>query len=113
NTRSPFDYVPAPDGTLVGTASGGAGGDAVALAPVIRATAGAEAEAVNAILSSEQARSAHIGELVKLARGLKADGLDLEYTAIDPSLGSAYSAFVTALAAELHKTGQTLTITVP
>lgn len=113
NTRSPFDYVPAPDGTVVGTASGGSGGDAVALVPVIRATAGAEAEAVNAILSSEQARSAHIGELVKLARGLKADGLDLEYTAIDPSLGGAYSAFVTALAAELHKTGQTLTITVP
>lgn len=113
NTRSPFDYVPAPDGTLVGTASGSSTTDAVALVPVIRATAGAEAEAVNTILASEQLRAAHIAELMKLVRATRADGLDIEYTVIDPGLGAAYISFVNGLAAELHKTGHTLTVTVP
>jgi hypothetical protein len=112
-TRSPFDFVPAPDGTLTGTASGGAPTDAVALIPVVRATAGAEAEAANAILGSEQVRGTHIAELIKLVRATRADGLDIEYTAVDPGLGSAYTGFVTALAEELHRTGQTLTVTVP
>jgi hypothetical protein len=112
-TRAPFDFVPSPDGTLLGTPSSGTGDDAIALVPVIRATAGAEAEAVNAILSSDQIREAHIASLLRLVRDQKLDGIDLEYTAVDPSLGSAFTAFVSALAEQLHQTGQTLTIAVP
>jgi spore germination protein YaaH len=110
---SPADYVPAPDGSVNGAPSPRPASDVVAVVPVVSATAGAERDAVNAILASERARAAHVAELVKLVQTHRLDGIDLEYTAIDPNLGGAYLALVTALAEQLHKTGQTLTVTLP
>jgi hypothetical protein len=110
---SPADYMPAPDGSVNGAPSPRPASDSVALVPVVSATAGAEKDAVNAILASETARATHVAELVKLVQNNRLDGLDLEYTAIDPTLGGAYLSLVTTLADQLHKTGQTLTVTLP
>lgn len=113
NTRSPADFVPVADGSLVGEPSPGTGSDAVALVPVVRATGGSEAQAVNGLLAGEAARAHHVDELVRLVQANRLDGLDLEYTAIEPSLGGAFNALVSAVADQLHKTGQTLTVTLP
>lgn len=111
--RSPAELIPAPDGSVNGQLPQGSGSDAVALIPVIRATAGQEAQAVNTILASEPARTAHIAAIVQQVQANKLDGIDLEYTALEPNLGGAYLALVTALAEQLHKTGQTVTVTLP
>jgi spore germination protein YaaH len=111
--RSPVDYVPAMDGSLTGNPSPGAGSDSIALVPVVRANGGAEADAVNQILANEQLRNQHIGALVDLVQKNKLDGLDIEYSVIEPSQGGTFTGFASALAAELHKTGKTLTIALP
>lgn len=111
--RSPADYVPGADGSVGGAPSPGASTEAIALVPVVRASAGAEAQAVNQILASEQVRGAHVAALAKLVQTNKLDGLDLEYTAIEQNQGPSFTAFVAALSAELHRTGQTVTVTLP
>jgi hypothetical protein len=111
--RSPADYVPMADGSLSGNPSAVGGSEVVALIPVIRATAGEEVQAVNTLLASEQVRAAHVTAITRLVLANRLDGVDLEYTALEPNLGGAFTSLVTALAEQLHKTGQTLTITLP
>ena len=110
--RSPAELVPAADGAISGNAPRGTG-EAVALVPVVRATAGVEAQAVNTMLASEPARSAHVAALVRLAQENRLDGVDLEYTALEPNLGGTYTGLITALAEQLHQRGQILTVTLP
>jgi hypothetical protein len=111
--RSPVQLTPAADGSVNGDVAQGSDTDAVALVPVVRARGGAEAQAVNALLASEPARAAHVAALVRLVQANRLDGLDLEYTDVDPSQGANFTALVTALAEQLHRTGQTLTVTLP
>lgn len=111
--RSSADFVPAPDGSLIGAASTVAGGDTVAQAPIVRATGDTETQAVNAILAADPTRAAHVDALVRMVQTNKLDGVELEYTQVNPSLGAAFTSLVAALAEQLHKTGQTLTVTVP
>lgn len=111
--RSPADYAPAADGSVSGNPSPGSGGDTVAVVPVVRATAGTESQAVNALLGAEPARAAHVAALVRLVQSNRLDGIELEYTALDPSLGGQFTALATAVAEQLRTTGQTLGVTLP
>ncbi len=111
--RSPVDYVPAADGAVSGNPSPPLGADTVALIPIIRASSGDEAQAVNQLLASEQARGAHVANIVRLVQTNRLDGIDLEYPALEPTLSGAYASLVAAVATELHRTGQTLTVALP
>lgn len=111
--RSPANYVPQADGSVAGEAPPPPENDSVALAPVVRGGSGGEAEAVNAILANESVRAAHVAALVALVQSNRFDGLDIEYTAIQPQHGGSFTAMVQSLAEQLHKTGQTLTVTLP
>ncbi len=111
--RSPAQYVPQADGSVGGDHPPPLDSDSIALVPVVRATGGGEAEAVNAILANEGARSAHVAALVALVQANKFDGLDLEYTAIQPQLGGSFTAMIQSLAEQLHRTGQSLNVTLP
>lgn len=106
-------YLPLADGTLTGELTTRPADDSVVQAPVVRAEGGAEAEAVNSLLASEAARGVHVEALAALVRSNRLDGIDLEYSAINPQLGPGFTALVTALAAELHRTGQTVTVALP
>ena len=110
---SPADYVPAPDGAVNGSPTSLAAAESVVLAPVIRASATTEIQAVNSLLSSETTRNAHVEAIVRLVQANKLDGIDIEYPAIAPNLGPSFTAFVAALAEQLHRTGKSLTVAVP
>lgn len=112
-TRSPGGMLPRRDGTIDGQVQAGSGDGAVAVIPVVRATGGEDAESVNAILADDVRRQQHAQTLANAAQQGKLDGLDIEYSAIAPNLGGQFTDFVATLATALHRTGQTLTVTLP
>lgn len=91
----------------------------VALVPSIRDEMGAGEMA--AILADPAQRAAHVQTLLAFARGLDADGLDLDYEQFAFADGRStweatrpnWVAFIAELAAALHDDDRTLTVTIP
>lgn len=65
------------------------------------------------ILADAKMRAFHIAEIIKVARQPGIDGIDLDYENLPPDAQRNYTAFVTALAAQLHAEGKVLEVTVP
>ena len=111
--RAVADFDPLPDGSLAGDLTPPQAADVISPVSLLRAVAGENAAAVNALLQEEATRQAHVAAILKLAQLSKAEGIELEYTAVEPRLGGNFSVLVASLAAELRKGGQTLTVALP
>lgn len=74
---------------------------------------GWETRSLARILADQKSRSAHIDNIMKVARQNGIDGIDLDYENLPPESTKAYTAFVTALATQLHAEGKILSVTVP
>lgn len=68
---------------------------------------------VSRILGDSKLRATHIAEIMKIARQPGIDGIDLDYENLPPDSQKNYTAFATALAAQLHSEGKILSVTVP
>ncbi len=69
-------------------------------------------EAVLAAIGADEARAAHIAELVALAVDNGYDGLDIDYESLAAEDRDLFSAFIEELAAALHAEGKLLSIAV-
>lgn len=110
---SPRDYVPLADGSLGGDATPVEAGEGVLLIPTVTGSSEDTAALVNDILSDDPTRSQHVQELVQLADSGDFDGLDLEYTQVDPELNSQFSSFARELGRQLRDAGRRLSLTLP
>lgn len=111
-TLNPVDFAPAPNGGLTGTGRNlaGAGGNVV---PTVRATTPEDNAAVEAILASSALRDEHITALVQLSLQNGNAGIDIDYSRVTPARRADFTAFITVLAADLHRANRTLTVTLP
>ena len=110
---SPQDYAPAADGSVLGTPTQIQGGSSVLLIPtIVGGDEGARA-IVDAILADELLRADHIQAIAALAEEGGFDGIDLEYSSVDPSLEAAFTEFVTGLGVALRQNGMRLSLSLP
>lgn len=110
---SPRDYAPAEDGTLQGTATPLEVDQGVLVIPTIVGSTQATAPIVNDILADPTLRQRHQEEILRLVKEGGFDGVDLEYSAVEPALGPAFTSFVQGLAEALHAEGLRLSLTLP
>ncbi len=113
STISPRDYLPAADGSITGTATVLPADNKLKLYPTIAAVDGEAAAAVKTILSDPGRIKSHIDAIVALAENGKYAGIDIDYRQVDASVSSEFSQFVATLAQELHKSGRSLSLTLP
>jgi spore germination protein YaaH len=113
NIVSPRDFTPVSDGTVSGSVTDPARSEGVALMPTIVGSSSDTAAVVNDILLDENLRAQHVQQISSLVTNGDLDGIDLEYSAVDPSLAAEFTAFVTALAESLHGSGKQLSLTLP
>jgi hypothetical protein len=71
-----------------------------------------DADIVHRLIADADARAAHSREIVALAKSLNVDGLDLDYENLPASERDAFTAFVGRLAADLHASELSLSVTV-
>ena len=79
----------------------------------VAAHSGAEAEIVDIILATPALVEAHVAQIVAAALAAGADGVHLDYTAVDPARRAPFSSFVGALSVALQAEGLGLTVSVP
>lgn len=109
-----LDFAPAADGAVNGNVANIKRGDAALLVPVVRASGGAEADAVNALLPAADRRAAHAANLAKLVQSNRLDGIELEYSAVnDAARRSDFTDLVRQSADAVHKAGGLLLLTLP
>jgi len=113
NTLSPRDYKPAADGSVQGTATQVRANQGVLLMPTIVGSGQDTAKAVDAILADGSLRAAHIQAIASLAQRARLAGIDLEYSSVDPAMGSQFTEFVNGLSEALHQGGARLSLTLP
>ena len=113
NIVSPRDFSPVPDGSVVGDASTVNTSNSVQHMPTIIGSSIDTAAAVDDILADESVRASHVQQIVTLVEDGGFDGIDLEYSAVDPDLGSQFTAFVSALSGAFGQSGHRLSLTLP
>lgn len=111
----PLAYVPAPagDGNIAGSPVRNPQGAPYAMIPAISAQEPAELQAVVAILGDDSRRSGHVDRIAAEVERNNYDGIEIDYTAIDPGLKTNYTTFVQALAARLHASKRKLVLRLP
>jgi hypothetical protein len=107
------DYVPASDATVQGTATDFVAAEGTLRLPTIVGSGEDTAAVVDDLISDEAKRAEHVQNIVTLVTDSDVDGIDLEYSAVDPDLSSEFTAFVTALAGSLHSDEKRLSLTLP
>jgi hypothetical protein len=111
---SPRDYVPAADGSVLGSATDVGGDPNVSVMPTIVGSSADTGAVVDDILASESLLAAHVQAIVSLVVEGGFDGIDLEYSLVDPGLSQEFTDFVTALSQALAAEGPLgVSITVP
>src|SRR5215211_3873846 len=108
-----YDFVPAPDGSLNGNVTNVKRNDTALLVPVVVAAAGAEADAVNGFVGNSERRTAHASNLAQLVQTNRLDGVELDYTAVDPARRNDFTDLVRQAADSVHRAGGTLILTLP
>jgi peptidoglycan-N-acetylglucosamine deacetylase len=73
---------------------------------------GWDANRVQNVIGTEEARQKHIGELMYLVETRNFDGIDIDYEALYPSQRNDFSLFIKELANALHKKGKILGIAI-
>jgi hypothetical protein len=101
------------------------GGGRTRLIPLVAATMPDEAAFVHVMINSPALRAVHVAELSRLASENHYDGLDLDYEHLPEAMEhtapartiaqerAAMSAFIEAIAAELHAHGKELSLAIP
>jgi hypothetical protein len=112
NIVSPRDYVPGSDGGVEGTATTVPSEDPL-LVPTIVGSSAETAALVNDILGDDTRRDTHVDEIARLVQEANFDGIDLEYSSVDPELASEFTEFVTRLADRLHDSQKRLSLSLP
>ena len=107
------DFVPAVDGAINGNVSNIKRNDVALLVPVVRGAAGAEAEAVGAIVGSPEARAAHAAALARQVQANRLDGIELQYTAVAPDQRADFTDLVKQAADSVHRGGGLLILSLP
>lgn len=64
------------------------------------------------LMAQRKSRTAHVKEIVALVKKYKVDGIDIDYEAKTAETAPYFSAFLTELSKELHKTNKKLICTV-
>ncbi len=111
----PQVYTPTPagDGNIAGAPVSNPQGAAYALIPAISAPGTPELQAVGAILADDSRRSGHVDRIAAEVERNNYDGIEIDYTAIDPSYKKNYTTFVQALATRLHTSKRKLVLRLP
>jgi hypothetical protein len=112
NIVSPRDYLPASDGGVEGTATQ-IGAEDPLLIPTIVGSSEETAAIVNEVLADDTKRDVHVDEIARLVDEAEFDGIDLEYSSVDPELASEFTEFVTRLADNLHDNQKRLSLSLP
>ena len=113
NIVSPRDFSPASDGSVIGNATTVDTSGSVQHVPTIVGSSTDTAAVVDDILADESLRATHVQQIVTLVEDGGFDGIDLEYSAVDPDLGGQFTAFVSALADAFGQGGHRLSLTLP
>jgi spore germination protein YaaH len=113
NIVSPRDFTPATNGSIVGEATPFTPAEGVQLMPTIVASSSDTAAVVDDILADENLRAQHVQQIATLVQDSGFNGIDLEYSDVDPDLEGEFTAFVSALADSLHREGGRLSLTLP
>jgi len=109
---NPRDYVPAADGSLQGTATSVSTAN-VLLMPTVVGSSAETATIVNDLLKDDSLRAEHAKAIASLVKTANLDGIDLEYSSVDPDRGGDFSKFINALADQLHNDNKRLSLTLP
>jgi len=113
----PAGLSPNRAGALEGVLPGGVTfGQGYAVVPIIRnykAAATPDIATVEALLSDDQSRAAHIQQLADFARSKPYAGIAIDYRGVPAALRARFTGFVAALGAELHSAQRTLTVVLP
>ena len=107
------DYVPAADASVQGTASDTLPAEGTIRLPTIVGSGEDTAGIVNEILEDETKRAQHVQAIVTTVEAAGVEGIDLEYSNVDPDLGEQFTSFVSALAGTLHGADKRLSLTLP
>jgi hypothetical protein len=110
---NPAGTVPTADGRLAGQMSALPPGLTAAVVPNVGALGPVEAGAVNAILTSPDLTATHVQELLAFVRNGNYGGIDIDYRAVDPNLGTSFTGFVQQLSQALRAENRSLTLTLP
>lgn len=111
---SPRDYTPAADGSVQGTATAmPTTPRTFQVMPTIVGSGPDSANVVNQIIQSQDLRGKHVQAIVSLVQNGGFDGIDLEYSSVDPNLTTAFTDFVKSLSDSLHQNNKRLSLTLP
>ncbi|MEO8458052.1 MAG: glycosyl hydrolase family 18 protein [Chloroflexota bacterium] len=110
---SPRDYTPTADGTIQGTPTDVGHPQGTLVIPTIVGSGTDTASVIDDILNDENLRAKHVTQISGLVQQNGLDGIDLEYSSVNVDEGAKFTLFVTALAAELHRTNKRLILTLP
>ncbi|MGI8551984.1 MAG: glycosyl hydrolase family 18 protein [Dehalococcoidia bacterium] len=111
---NPSGFSPSADGSVTGESPPAIPGAQYDVVPAVQAPKGGPgAAAVGQILAAQDKQAAHVAALSALAKRPGNAGIELEYTAVDPQQRQAFVDFAAALAQELHKNRQLLTLELP
>jgi hypothetical protein len=113
NILNPRDYIPAGDGSVQGQATDVPRPEGTLVLPTIVGSGTDTAAVVDDILADESLRAQHVQQIASLVQNGNFDGIDLEYSAVDPDLAGEFTSFVKALAENLHGAGKRLSLTLP
>ena len=113
NILSPRDFRPAADGLVEGETTQLELRSGQQLIPTIVGSDPEGAAIVGDILSDGDLRQTHIEAILALVLRGDFDGIDLEYSQVDPELRSAFTLFVEELSQQLHQEGRRLSLTLP
>lgn len=110
---TPRDYTPVADGTITGTPTTLTPEAGTLIIPTVVGSNEDTAAVVNDIVASESLRAAHVDQIMNLVTNNGLDGIDLEYSSVNPDNAGQFTAFVQAAAQELHGAGKKLVLTLP
>lgn len=108
-----YDFAPAADGAIGGSVTNLKRSDTAQLVPVVRATGGDEAQAVNSFIGNGERRAAHASALAALVQNNRLDGIEIAYTTVDPARRNDFTDLVRQTAEAVHKSGGILIVTLP
>lgn len=108
---NPTGLAPSSDGQISGGPLELPQGLTIPIVPTIRASTVEDVDAVNAILTSPELRSAHVQAIADLVSGGNFAGIDIDYL-FDPSLKAEFTTMAQALSTSLNADGKSLTITI-
>jgi spore germination protein YaaH len=108
-----YDFVPAADGAVNGNVTNLKRNETALLVPIVRATEGDAAAAVNSFVGQPDLRTAHAAALGQLVQANQLDGIELDYTQVDAARRNDFTDLVRQVSEAVHRNGGVLILTLP